>query len=171
MAIEKEATPYDEAVSYRSRVYATFNHSKHTFLCCREQSNKRTVPRRYNNIQYCTQKWMSEISEGNKFSMAIGSGTYTTGFYDSARAGIWKEDELTDPVTGKFIRARLRGVDYEYGFEIVLNKEPALEKSADNIRMITKSLPFEIVYTTSEDENDAAVNIWGSVPDRVLRQK
>jgi hypothetical protein len=34
--------------------------------------------------------------------MAIGSGTYTTGFYDSARAGIWK-DELTDPVTGKFI--------------------------------------------------------------------
>jgi hypothetical protein len=29
------------------------------------------------------------------------------------------EDELTDPVTGKFIRARLRGVDYEYGFEIV----------------------------------------------------
>jgi hypothetical protein len=38
--------------------------------------------------------------------------------------------------------------------------------------MITnKSLPFEIVYTTSEDEN-AAVNIWGSVPgDRVLRQK
>jgi hypothetical protein len=25
-------------------------------------------------------------------------------------------------------------------------------------------LPFEIVYTTSEDENDAAVNIWGSVP-------
>jgi hypothetical protein len=26
--------------------------------------------------------------------MAIGSGTYTTGFYDSARAGIWKEDEL-----------------------------------------------------------------------------
>jgi hypothetical protein len=68
---------------------------------------------------------MSEISEGNKFSMAIGSGTYTTGFYDSA-AGIW--NELTDPVTGKFIRARLRGVDYEYGFEIVLNKEPALEK-------------------------------------------
>jgi hypothetical protein len=70
---------------------------------------------------------MSEISEGNKFSMAIGSGTYTTGFYDSARAGM-EEDELTDPVTGKFIRARLRGVDYEYGFEIVLNKEPALEK-------------------------------------------
>jgi hypothetical protein len=29
--------------------------------------------------------------------------------------------------------------------------------------MITnKSLPFEIVYTTSEDENDAAVNIWGA---------
>jgi hypothetical protein len=70
---------------------------------------------------------MSEISEGNKFSMAIGSGTYTTGFYDSARAYMERR-RATDPVTGKFIRARLRGVDYEYGFEIVLNKEPALEK-------------------------------------------
>jgi hypothetical protein len=59
---------------------------------------------------------MSEISEGNKFSMAIGSGTYTTGFYDSARAGIKKTS--TDPVTGKFIRARLRGVDYEYGLKL-----------------------------------------------------
>jgi hypothetical protein len=36
--------------------------------------------------------------------------------------------ELTDPVTGKFIRARLRGVDYEYGFEIVLNKSLRLKK-------------------------------------------
>jgi hypothetical protein len=44
----------------------------------------------YNTV---LQKWMSEISEGNK-SMAIGSGTYTTGFYDSARAGIWKETSL-----------------------------------------------------------------------------
>jgi hypothetical protein len=60
---------------------------------------------------------MSEISEGNKFSMAIDL-VLTTGFYDSARAGIWKEDELTDPVTGKFIRARLRGVDYEYGLKL-----------------------------------------------------
>jgi hypothetical protein len=38
-------------------------------------------------------KWMSEISEGNKF-YGNWTGTYTTGFYDSARAGIWKEDEL-----------------------------------------------------------------------------
>jgi hypothetical protein len=38
--------------------------------------------------------------------------------------------------------------------------------------MITnKSLPFEIVYTTSEDENDAAVNIWEAFQERVLRQK
>jgi hypothetical protein len=32
-----------------------------------------------------------------------------------------------DPITGKFIRSRLRGVDYDYAFEIVLNKEPARE--------------------------------------------
>jgi hypothetical protein len=114
--LKKEAIPYDEAVSYRSRVYATLTtlNIRCTFLCCREQSNKEQY--HVGTITYNTvlQKWMSEISEGNKFSMAIGSGTYTTGFYDSARAGIWKEDELTDPVTGKFIRARLRGVDYEY---------------------------------------------------------
>jgi hypothetical protein len=38
--------------------------------------------------------------------------------------------------------------------------------------MITnKSLPLRL-FIPSEDENDAAVNIWGSVPgDRVLRQK
>jgi hypothetical protein len=57
MAIEKEAIPYDEAVSYRSRVYATFNHSKHTmYIYVAENSQTRTVPRRYNNIQYCTSK-------------------------------------------------------------------------------------------------------------------
>jgi hypothetical protein len=47
---------------------------------------------------------------------------------------VYGKKTSTDPVTGKFIRARLRGVDYEYGFEIVLNKEPALEKVLDNIR-------------------------------------
>jgi hypothetical protein len=70
MAIEKGGhTPYDEAVSYRSRVYATFNHSKHNMyiLCCREQSNKEQY--HVGTITYNTvlQKWMSEISEGNKF--------------------------------------------------------------------------------------------------------
>jgi hypothetical protein len=130
MAIEKGGhTPMMRllAIDLEYTLLLTTLNIRCTFLCCREQSNKRT---KLGTITYNTvlQKWMSEISEGNKFSMAIGSGTYTTGFYDSARAGIWKEDELTDPVTGKFIRARLRGVDYEYGFEIVLNKEPALEK-------------------------------------------
>jgi hypothetical protein len=93
---------------------------------------------------------------------------HNAGFYDSA--GRYGKRRATDPVTGNY-PCRLRGVDYEYGFEIVLlNKEPALEKVLDNIRMINKSLPFEIV-TTSE-RNDAAVKHLGSVPgDRVLRQK
>jgi hypothetical protein len=75
---------------------------------------------------------MSEISEGNKFSMAIGSGTYTTGFYDSEE--VYGKKTSLQILLQVFIRARLRGVDYEYGFEIVLNKEPALEKVLDNIR-------------------------------------
>jgi hypothetical protein len=126
MAIEKEAILMMRllAIDLEYTLLLTTLNIRCTFLMLQRTVKQRTVPRRYNNILYF-KKWMSEISEGNKFSMAIGSGTYTTGFYDSARAGIWKEDELTDPVTGKFIRARLRGVDYEYGFEIVLNKEPA----------------------------------------------
>jgi hypothetical protein len=129
MAIEKGGHSYDEAVSYRSRVYATLTTLNIRYISYVAENSQTKEQYHVGTITYNTvlQKWMSEISEGNKFSI-IGSGTYTTGFYDSARAGIWKEDELTDPVTGKFIRARLRGVDYEYGFEIVLNKEPALEK-------------------------------------------
>jgi hypothetical protein len=57
MAIEKEAIPYDEAVSYRSRVYATLTtlNIRCTFFML-QRTVKRTVPRRYNNIQYCTSK-------------------------------------------------------------------------------------------------------------------
>jgi hypothetical protein len=73
---------------------------------------------------------VSEISEGNKIPLKWqldSSIQQVSG--DSARAGIWKEDELTDPVTGKFYPCQTsRELDYEYGFEIVLNKEPALEK-------------------------------------------
>jgi hypothetical protein len=35
-------TPYDEAVSYRSRVYATFNHSKHTMYISYVAENSQT---------------------------------------------------------------------------------------------------------------------------------
>jgi hypothetical protein len=41
MAIEK-VLPYDEAVSYRSRVYATFNHSKHTMYISYVAENSQT---------------------------------------------------------------------------------------------------------------------------------
>jgi hypothetical protein len=67
---------------------------------------------------------MSEISEGNKFSMQLDLVLIQQGSM-TRQEQVYGKDELTDPVTGKFIRARLRGVDYEYGFEIVLNKEPA----------------------------------------------
>jgi hypothetical protein len=66
---------------------------------------------------------MSEISEINSLCNWIW---HTTGFYDSAEQ-VYGRDELTDPVTGKLSVPDFE-VDYEYGFEIVLNKEPALEK-------------------------------------------
>jgi hypothetical protein len=73
MAIEKGGhTPYDEAVSYRSRVYATFNHSKHTMYISYVAENSQTKEQYHvGTITYNTvlQKWMSEISD--KFSMAM----------------------------------------------------------------------------------------------------
>jgi hypothetical protein len=89
LAIDLEYTLLLTTLNIRCTFYVAENSQT------KEQYHVGTIT--YNTV---LQKWMSEISEGNKFSMAIGSGTYTTGFYDSARAGIWKEDELTDPVTG-----------------------------------------------------------------------
>jgi len=159
--------------SFVSRVYSTFNHSKHTLYITYIAENTVTKKQYHvGTITYSTvlQKWMSTISEGNKFSMSIGSTTYTTGFSDTK--GIWKEDALVD-VNGKSVRSRLRGIDYTYEFEIVINKEPALEKILDNLRLITnKSIPMEVVYTTTGDENDAAIDIWGSVDSKkILTQK
>jgi hypothetical protein len=77
-------------------------------------------------IQYF-KKWMSEISEGNKFSMALDLVLIQQGSMTRQEQVYGKKTQI---LLQEFIRARLRGVDYEYGFEIVLNKEPALEKSA-----------------------------------------
>lgn len=150
--------------SYVSRVYSTFNQTKHTAYISyvaedsitKEQYHVGTVT--YNTV---LQKWMSKISEGNKFSMYSAKAVYTTGFIKSG--SLWQEDALTNPVGERVV---LRGENrFPHEFEIVLNKEAAFEKILNNIRVITnKSLPFEVVYTTSADENDAAINIWGNNP-------
>jgi hypothetical protein len=158
-----------EGVSYNSRVYSTFNYSKHT-LYISYVAEDVTTKKQYHvgTVSYSTvlSKWMSRISEGNKFSMFIGANTYTSGFkalkngVEVSDYTIWKEDSLLN-TNGNNVRARLRGINYNYEFEIIINKEPALEKILNNIRLITnKSIPIKVVYTTSGDENDAARNIW-----------
>lgn len=174
--IEKgNLTKTDAGVSYTSRVYSTFNHSKHTLYISYVAENPQNKSQIHvGTLSYNTvlQKWMSELSEGNKFSIYLGSSTFTTGF--STIKGLWEEDALKDPTTGKHVRCSVRGVvDYGYEFEIVINKEPSLEKVLDNIKAITnKSIPVELVYTTSGDENDAAIDIWGSDDlEKITRQK
>jgi hypothetical protein len=55
--LKRRPYSYDEAVSYRSRVYATFNHSKHTMYISYVAENSQTKnSTTYNNIQYCTSK-------------------------------------------------------------------------------------------------------------------
>ena len=161
----------DQDISYNARVYSTFNHSKHTlYISYVAEHPQDKLQYHVGTVSYSTvlQKWMSRVSEGNKFSMFIGAHTYTTGFkalngaIEQADYAIWKEDALVNN-EGKGLRARLRGIDYKYEFEIVVNKEPALEKVLNNIRMITnKSIPITVEYITTGDENDAAVDIWGA---------
>jgi hypothetical protein len=58
MAIERRPYSYDEAVSYRSRVYATFNiHSKHTCVAYIAENSQEQyhVGTTYNTV---LQKWM-----------------------------------------------------------------------------------------------------------------
>jgi hypothetical protein len=92
--------------------------------------------------------------------MFLKSAEYTTGF--SELSGIWQEDALIDPVTEEYIRTRIRGIDYEYGFEFLIDVHPTLEKIYENIRVLSnKVIPETIIYTTSGDVNDAAIDIWG----------
>lgn len=153
-----------DGASYVSRVYSTFNQTKHTaYISYAAEDSKTKEQFHVGTVTFNTvlQKWMSEISEGNKFSMYSTAAVYTTGFIKNGT--LWQEDALTNPVGGRVV---LRGVStFTHEFEIVLNKEAAFEKILNNIRLITnKSLPFEVVYTTSADENDAAINIWGNTP-------
>jgi hypothetical protein len=101
MAIERR--PYSLMRLLAIDLEYTLHHSKHTMYISYVAENSQTKEQyhvgtiTYNTVlQNGCLRYLREIN-----SMAIGSGTYTTGFYDSARAGIWKEDELTDPVTGK----------------------------------------------------------------------
>jgi hypothetical protein len=70
MAIEKRRPyPYDEAVTIDLE-YSYFNHSKHTMYISYVAENSQTKEQYHvGTITYNTvpQKWMSEISEGNKF--------------------------------------------------------------------------------------------------------
>jgi hypothetical protein len=90
----KRGHTYDEAVSYRSRVYILTTLNIRCTFCIENSQTKEQY--HGNTITYNTvlQNGCLRISEGNKFSMAIGSGTYTTGFYDSAEQVYGKKTSL-----------------------------------------------------------------------------
>jgi hypothetical protein len=94
----------------------------------------------YNTV---LQKWMSEISEEINSLWQLDLVLIQQG-------SMTRQEQVYGKKTSLQILLQVNlsvpdfEVDYEYGFEIVLNKEPALEKSAD-IRMITnKSLPLRL---------------------------
>lgn len=152
-----------------ARVYSSFNFAKHALGITYVSENSTTGKQTHvGTVVYNTalQRWSSEVSEGSKFSMSIGASTYTTGFQqaDGLVNKIWEEDSLVN-TDGKDIRNNFRGIQYEYEFEITINSQPSVEKILDNLLVITnKVLPTKLIYTTSNDNNDAAVNIWGQEP-------
>jgi len=153
----------DENAIYRARVYSTFNHIKHTLYITYVAENIETGDQYHvGALSYNTviQKWMARLSEGNKFLLKITSDEFSFGF--SETHNIWKEDALIDPATGKYIRNRIRGIDYTVEFEIILNDKPTYEKILENILVLcNKRIPTEVIYTTSGDVNDPAIDIWG----------
>ena len=162
----------DDETVYNSRVYSTFNYSKHALTISYVAEHPDTKEQYHiGSVSFNTilDKWISRLSDGTKFSMSLGAYEYTTGFVDIN--GIWKQDSLVDTV-GVPIRNRFRGIDYPYEFEVTIGSQPSVEKILDNIEMITnKSLPATIVYTTSGDVNDAAINVWGEkAKNKIIEQ-
>jgi hypothetical protein len=71
-----------------------------TFLMLQRTVKQRTVPRRYNNIQYCTSKWMSEISEEINSLWQLDLVLIQQGSMTRQEQVYGKKTSL-DPVTGK----------------------------------------------------------------------
>jgi hypothetical protein len=149
-----------------ARVYSTFDFTKHALIVSYVSENTLTKSQEHvGTVVYNTalQKWSSEVSEGNNFSMSMGARTFTTGFtqQNGLGNGIWEEDALKNS-SGTDIRNNFRGIQYGYEFEFTINMQASVEKILDNLLVITnKVLPDTLIYTTSNDNNDAAVNIWG----------
>jgi hypothetical protein len=99
--------------SYKSRVFA---HSITTNILCNisyvaENSHYKAAVYRYISHNTVLQVDVS-VSEEISF---YGYWFILYRFSDIVKSGVWK-DSLVDPITGKFIRSRLRGVDYDYAF-------------------------------------------------------
>ena len=153
----------DEGIIYIPRVYSTYDKVKHTILISYVAENPDTREQIHvGSITYniVMRKWISRISEGNKFGFMVNSNNNTFGF--SETSSIWKEDALYD-VDGNQIRNTLRGVEYPYEFELVVSDQPAFEKVLDSMLLITnKIIPDTVIYTSSGDLNDAAINAFPS---------
>lgn len=159
---------------YSPRIFSTYNINNHELIISYVAQNSLSLRQFHvGSLVYNTLdgKWVTRLSEGNKFGMAIGSQFFTTGFSDFVTdtkgkieygVGIWQYGALTTGA-GEPIASRFRGIDYTHEFEITLNGMPTVEKMLDNVQMIcNKSLPETLVYTTTGEENDAADNIWGA---------
>lgn len=144
------------------RVYSVYNRVKHNVVFTFMSEDSDGIQTQVGALVYSTllEKWVSRLSDGNKFLVDINSRIHT--FSSMKPNSAWEEDALYDDDTGEIVRCNIRGKVYDHEFEIVINSMPHLEKILDSIKLISnKSIPDTIIYTTSGEVNDAALAIYG----------
>lgn len=143
-----------ESIDGIPRVYSTYSSLKHEVVFSfavekadGEQAHVGTLV--YSDL---LKLWISRRSDGTKFLFDVSGRTYTFGFTE--KHAIWEAGVLEK-------RSIFRGEQAPYWFEIVVNTSPHLDKVLENLVLISnKSLPDEIMYTTSMDNADATDTIW-----------
>ncbi|MCK5788095.1 MAG: hypothetical protein KAH32_03805 [Chlamydiia bacterium] len=153
------------------RVYSTFNRVKHNIVFTFMSESDKGKQTQVGSLVYSVllEKWVTRLSDGNKYLMDINSKVHT--FSNHYPDDAWEEDALVDE-DGNIVRCKIRGEKYAHEFEIVVNTMPHLEKILHSIKMVSnKSIPDTIIYTTSGEVSDAAISIFAdSSEEKVLVQ-
>ena len=136
------------------KLFTTFDATRHVIIFSFGSMDKYGEMTNVGSLIYSNllKRWVTKYSDGTRFLFDVQSRIFSFGIIKPNE--IW-ESHVNDN------RSQFRGIDYDYGFEIVVNDTPQSKKILDNITLLTnKVIPTEIVYTISNEEADAADSVW-----------
>ena len=136
------------------KIFTTFDATRHIIIFSFGSMDTAGEVTHVGSLIYSNllKRWVTKYSDGTKFLFDVQSRIFSFGIIKPNE--IW-ESHVNDN------RSQFRGIDYDYGFEIVVNDTPQAKKVLDNIVLLTnKVIPVEIIYTISNEEADAADSIW-----------